>query len=116
LPKTPHAATTVWTRRNPINLKGQQMTQKAIKEGLREHADEAENKISAVAERAAKTLESGIETAQDQIANVTDQASEEFRKFSETGTKFVRENPGVSMAGALGVGILLGLALRGRDY
>ncbi|MEL6644826.1 MAG: hypothetical protein AAFQ79_12910 [Pseudomonadota bacterium] len=31
------------------------------------------------------------------------------------GARFVRENPGVALAGAVGVGVLIGLALRGRD-
>ncbi|PJI84468.1 hypothetical protein BC777_3528 [Yoonia maricola] len=77
---------------------------------------------SDVKKRAAKTVEKGVDAAQETFEQVafqaelaTEQASEELRKVAETGTKFVRENPGTAIVGALGVGILLGLALRGRD-
>jgi len=96
------------------------MTQNAaIDEGLSNGKD---NSASAMKERAAEKLEKGVEAAQETVAQATeqaklatDQASEEIRKMAETGTKFVRKNPGAAVAGAVGVGILLGLALRGRD-
>lgn len=98
------------------------MTQSAaIEEGLR-NGNGKGNSVSAAKKRAAEKLETGIETVQETAAQVadqakvmSDQANEEFRKLTEIGTQFVRENPGAAIAGAVGVGILLGLALRGRD-
>ena len=105
------------------------MTQSAaIKEGLKNGKDEA-GVMTDVKKRASDTLEKGVEVAQetatqaseqakvavDQAKVAVDQAGEEIRKLAETGTQFVRENPGAAVAGAVGVGILVGLALRGRD-
>jgi ElaB/YqjD/DUF883 family membrane-anchored ribosome-binding protein len=91
----------------------------SIKKGLEDGQGDA---ATAIKERAAKTVEKGVEAAQDTFEQVafqaelaTEQAGEEFRKVAESGTKFVRENPGTAIVGALGVGILVGLALRGRD-
>lgn len=36
------------------------------------------------------------------------------RTASDEGARFVRENPGVALAGALGLGVIIGLAMRGR--
>lgn len=78
--------------------------------------------VSDIKQRAAKTMEKGVEAAQDtfeqaafQAELATEQAGEELRKVTDSGTKFVRENPGTAIVGAVGLGILVGLALRGRD-
>jgi len=75
-----------------------------------------------IKDQAADTVEKGVEAAQDTIDQVsrqaqlvTEQASEEFGKMLTTGTRFVRENPGTAIAGAVGVGVLMGLVLRSRD-
>ena len=90
-----------------------------LEKGLENGKDE---KVSAIKDRAAKTVEKGVEAAQDtfeqaafQAELATEQAGEELRKMTESGTKFVRENPGTAVIGAVGLGILVGLALRGRD-
>lgn len=77
---------------------------------------------AAIKDRAAETLEKGVEAAQDAAAQAAEQAqlatmqaSDEMRKVAETGTQFVRKNPGAAIAGAVGLGILVGLVLRGRD-
>lgn len=96
------------------------MTQSAaVEKGLENGQDSA---ASAIKERATKTVEKGVEAAQEtfeqaafQAELAKEQASEELRKVTESGTKFVRENPGTAIVGAVGVGILVGLALRGRD-
>ncbi|SIT90284.1 hypothetical protein SAMN05421665_3052 [Yoonia rosea] len=79
-------------------------------------------KASAIKERATKTVEKGVEAAQDtfeqaafQAELATEQAGEELRKLTASGTKFVRDNPGTAVVGAVGLGILVGLALRSRD-
>ncbi|MEL7211341.1 MAG: hypothetical protein AAGK92_01690 [Pseudomonadota bacterium] len=66
-------------------------------------------------DRATDAVEQSIETAQKTVSKATEQATDEIHKLTEAGTKFVRDNPGAAIAGALGVGILVGLALRGRD-
>lgn len=89
------------------------MTQNAaIEEGLKNGQDKS---MAAMKKRAAEKVDEVVTTAQDTAAEATEMAGEELRKLRETSTTFVRENPGAAIAGAVGVGILLGLALRGRD-
>ncbi len=90
-----------------------------VEKGLKNGKDKD---ASAIKERAAKTIEKGVEAAQDSFEQAAfqaelakEQAGEELRKLTDSGTKFVRENPGTAVVGALGLGILVGLALRGRD-
>lgn len=90
-----------------------------IEKGLEKGANK---KAAAIKDRATKTLEKGVEAAQDtyeqaafQAELATEQAGEELRKLTASGTKFVRDNPGTAVVGAVGLGILVGLALRGRD-
>ncbi|WP_342069836.1 hypothetical protein [Yoonia algicola] len=85
-------------------------------------AKTADSKVSAIKDRATDTLEKGAKAAQDTVDHATerakvatDEAQKEIRKLTDTGADFVRENPGTAIVGAVGVGILLGLALRGRD-
>lgn len=42
------------------------------------------------------------------------EVGEVARRTSDEGARFVRENPGLALAGAVGFGVLIGLALRGR--
>ena len=74
-----------------------------------------------------------VKTAKDAAARVKDAVSDaaiqaqatatdaldaglgEYDRLSRQSARFVRENPGVAVAGALGVGLILGLALRLRD-
>lgn len=68
----------------------------------------------AVAERAKAQLEESLAQTQQALDKVATHTADEFRKVSDTSSKFVRENPAIAVAGALGVGVLIGLALRGR--
>ena len=70
---------------------------------------------AALKERAVDAVEHGLDVGKETFEQATEQATQEIRKLTETSSKFVRENPGAAVAGALGVGILVGLALRGRD-
>lgn len=65
--------------------------------------------------QATDAIEKGVTAAQETATQVAEQAGDEFRKVSDASIKFVRENPGAAIAGAVGVGVLVGLALRGRD-
>jgi len=96
------------------------MTQKAATKSDRSNGKD--KTAAAVQERATQTVENGVEAAQDgmteaadQAKQITEQANAEIRKLTEKGTEFVRQNPGAAVAGAVGAGLLLGLALRSRD-
>ncbi|MDO6590350.1 hypothetical protein DS901_11400 [Loktanella sp. D2R18] len=88
-----------------------QETEKTIKNGL----EKAKHDTAAMAEQASAQIEKGLEAAQETVNQAAEQTAKELRKINEQGTAFVRENPGLAVAGALGVGVLLGIALRGRD-
>ncbi len=96
------------------------MTQSAaIEKGL---ANSHDKSAATMKDRAAEVVGKGVETVQDaateaslQAQIAAERANDEIRKLADTGTKFVRENPGAAVVGAVGLGILLGLALRGRD-
>ncbi|MEY1556372.1 hypothetical protein AB3Y40_12135 [Yoonia sp. R2331] len=70
---------------------------------------------AAFAAQANEAVEKGVAAAHDTATQVAEHASDELRKVTDASTKFVRENPGTAIAGAVGIGVLLGLALRGRD-
>lgn len=79
------------------------------------HRKGKDTTVQALKNGVTESIEDTVGAAQETAKQVADQATDEFRKMSESGTKFVRDNPGVAVAGALGVGILVGLVLRGRD-
>ncbi|WP_371225281.1 hypothetical protein [Roseovarius sp. 2305UL8-3] len=68
----------------------------------------------AIAERVKAQVEEGVAQTQDALEQVASQTADELRKVSDQSSKFVRENPGIAVAGAVGIGVLIGLALRGR--
>ena len=96
------------------------MTQSAaIKDG---HKNSNSKSKGAVKERAAEAIENGMDAVKDtavearlQAEIAAERANDEIGKLADRGTNFVRQNPGAAVAGALGVGILVGLALRSRD-
>lgn len=75
-----------------------------------------EHKAS-VGDRAREMGDRAREQAQvgrDTVQQATQKISETAATATEQGTAFVRENPGLALAGALGVGVLIGLAMRER--
>ena len=70
---------------------------------------------AALAAQASDAIEKTVTAAQETATQVAEQASDEFRRVSDASVKFVRENPATAIAGAVGVGVLLGLVMRGRD-
>ncbi len=76
-------------------------------EGVKKSAEE-------FVEKANESINEGLDQAQETIERVSTQAQQELRKVGDEATSFVRENPGVAIAGAVGVGLLIGLALRPR--
>lgn len=66
-----------------------------------------------------------LTAGQEKLRETTDQIGTKMREADERvhdgvgtarrqGEEFVRDNPGIALAGALGVGVLLGMALRDR--
>jgi ElaB/YqjD/DUF883 family membrane-anchored ribosome-binding protein len=92
----------------------QSTAQKARDTATKAKADAAKAKES-LTERVKTQVEDGLETTQHAVQRAADQAGAELRKATQTSSTFVRENPGLAMAGALGMGVLIGLALRSRD-
>lgn len=60
-----------------------------------------------------------LETRRAQMGEAAAQARQQVTGAAQRGTdqgaQFVRDNPALALAGAAGVGLLLGLALRPRD-
>lgn len=67
-----------------------------------------------IAERAKEAASETLTRAQDSLDAAVEQGSAELDRLSRQSTKFIQENPGVAVAGALGLGVLIGLALRNR--
>ncbi|MEL6518311.1 MAG: hypothetical protein AAFQ39_11375 [Pseudomonadota bacterium] len=59
--------------------------------------------------------EEQLDTIKEATAVAQERTADTVSKTMDESARFVRENPGVALAGALGVGVLIGLALRGRD-
>ncbi|MDA8585059.1 hypothetical protein N9L47_02205 [Rhodobacteraceae bacterium] len=75
---------------------------------------ELKNSAEALAQDAKVKVEESLESVQETLDRASLQARQEIRKVSEQTTSFVRENPGVAVAGAVGIGVLIGLAMRQR--
>jgi ElaB/YqjD/DUF883 family membrane-anchored ribosome-binding protein len=92
------------------------MTQKTAKKAPQDtpHAEMAA-RIDEVAKEAKSALEDGVTATRDTLKKARDEAQKQPTHTSEKGAAFVRENPGLAMVGALGAGVLLGLALRKAD-
>lgn len=68
------------------------------------------NLAGRVKEQAAQT----VQQAQEQIDAGLQYSSGELQRMATEGRAFVKKNPGLAIAGALGAGVLLGLAMRSR--
>lgn len=63
---------------------------------------------------AAEYVQDAVEQVRASAGDVVNQGSAELKRASEGSVKFIKENPGLAVAGALGLGVLLGLSLRNR--
>lgn len=77
------------------------------------HAQKSTRPASA-AEDAALKVDESLRELQRATEALSAEVSKSVRSTTEQGTTFVRENPGMALAGAVGVGVLVGFALRGR--
>lgn len=72
--------------------------------------DAAGNLAGRVKEQAAQA----VQQAQEQVDAGLQYSSSELQRMTSEGREFVKKNPGLAVAGALGAGVLLGLAMRSR--
>ncbi|MGR3513537.1 MAG: hypothetical protein ACU0GG_12315 [Paracoccaceae bacterium] len=86
------------------------MTAKAESYPNGKHETTAQSAI----EDARSAVEDGISDAREAVDEFTKDAGEQVRKASSQATTFVKENPGMALLGAVGVGVLVGLAMRSR--
>ena len=69
---------------------------------------------AAMAERAKDQAAEAVTRVQDGFDDAVAKGSEELKRLSDHSAKFVRDNPGLAVAGAVGLGVLIGLAIRPR--
>ena len=84
------------------------MTAKAESVSNGEHKQELEAAFKA----AKKSLDDSISDAQAVADQFSDDAKKEVRKAADHSRQFVRNNPGVAILGAVGLGVIVGMALR----
>lgn len=68
-----------------------------------------------IAEAVREQFESSREQARDAAEAARHEVADTARRASDQSAQFVRDNPALAMTGAVGLGILLGLALKGRS-
>lgn len=86
------------------------MTAKAESYSNGEHKDDA----TTMMDDAKTMLNDGLADASQAAEALSRDAQREIQKVADGSAQFVRENPGVALVGALGVGVLVGLALRAK--
>lgn len=79
-----------------------------------ERSDSVKKSAEEFVEKANESINEGLGQAHETIERASAQAQKELQKVSDQATSFVRENPGMAIAGAVGVGLLIGLAMRSR--
>ncbi|WP_424966794.1 hypothetical protein [Dinoroseobacter sp. S375] len=76
---------------------------------------EAAEQISEMTERTKAQVDAGLQDLQRMSDELSTEVSRAVTSATEEGTRFVREHPGAALAGAVGLGVLVGLALRPRS-
>lgn len=80
-------------------------------------AEDQTDDQSAAGKKAAamrEQVETHMRDAREAVDDTAKQVSEAVDRHTKDGVRFVRENPGMAIAGAVGAGIVLGLLLRGK--
>lgn len=89
------------------------MTDKT-KDHLTNGAAEAADTGAAYARAAREAAAERLDEAQENIDRTLEEGRQEFSRAAERSAQVVRHNPLLAVAGAVGVGVLLGLALRNK--
>ncbi|MEL6585116.1 MAG: hypothetical protein AAFQ50_00430 [Pseudomonadota bacterium] len=89
------------------------MTDTMTPNGLHEGPTEEPNAAS-LKDAAAAQVNDLVEQAQDSFDKAVSQGSDELERLGRQSSTFVRENPGLALAGAAGIGLLIGLAISKR--
>ncbi len=66
----------------------------------------------AAKEQAQAAAEAGADIAKSVAETAKTHVGEPLKSATDQGSKFVKENPMLAVAGAVGVGVLIGLAVR----
>lgn len=77
--------------------------------------DKASETFSEMAERSKAQMDANLQDLQRMTDDLGAEVSRAVTTAAEEGTRFVREHPGAALAGAVGLGVLVGLALRPRS-
>ncbi|OBY27277.1 hypothetical protein [Leisingera sp. JC1] len=80
------------------------------------NADSASEELSGerLADRAKEQAQEAVEQAQESLQAGISYGKSEIERLTSQSQDFIKKNPGLAVAGALGAGVLLGLALRRR--
>ena len=81
---------------------------------VRTTSENVKNTATEMANDAKSAVQDTLESAHDTLDRASAQAQKDLRKVTDQTTSFVRENPGVAIAGAVGLGVLIGLTMRNR--
>lgn len=68
-----------------------------------------------MADAALEQLETRAAQAREVADKTRQQVTDTAQRATDQGAQFVRDNPALALAGAVGFGILLGLAVKSRD-
>lgn len=76
------------------------------------HLHDAEERVREKADEAQARAHEAYDQARERIDEGIAQGRAEAERLSGHSAQLVRDNPGLALVGALGAGVLLGLALR----
>lgn len=92
-----------------------QTAKKTVKSEVEEasaYAKEAAGALNKAARAGAGQIAEAGAQARDKVASDAQAAVQSLDSYADDGRRFVRNNPGLSVAAALGVGLLVGMAVK----
>lgn len=67
-----------------------------------------------MADKVRASAAQGLDDAQQRASAAAKELEKSVRDSADTGARFIRDNPGIALAGAVGLGVLIGLGLGNR--
>lgn len=95
----------------------QTQTKKTVKSDVAEagaYAKEAAGALNSAARTTAEQIAEAGAQARDKVTADVQSAVKSLDGLADDGRRFVQKNPALSVAAALGVGVLVGLAVKSR--